>query len=51
MATLLPLMETADATFLSQTDECWKENIDWMLAQNLITKAPALDDVRVELAF
>ena len=51
MATLLPLMETADATFLSQTDECWQENIDWMLAQNLITKAPALDDVRVELAF
>ena len=51
MATLLPLMETADATFLSQTDECWQKNIDWMLAQNLITKAPALDDVRVELAF
>ena len=51
MATLLPLMETADAAFLSQTDECWQKNIDWMLAQNLITKAPALDDVRVELAF
>lgn len=51
MATLLPLMETADATFLSQTDECWQKNIDWMLAQNLIAKAPALDDVRVELAF
>ena len=51
MATLLPLMETADAAFLSQTDECWQENIDWMLAQNLITKAPALDDVRVALTF
>ena len=51
MATLLPLMETADATFLSQTDECWQKNIDWMLAQNLIAKAPALDDVRIELAF
>ena len=51
MATLLPLMETADAAFLSQSDECWQENIDWMLAQNLITKAPALDDVRVDLTF
>ena len=51
MATLLPLMETADAAFLSQTDECWQENIDWMLAQNLIAKAPALDDVRVALTF
>ena len=28
--TLLPLMETADAAFLSQTEQCWQENIDWM---------------------
>ena len=29
--TLLPLMETEDAKFLSQTrDKCWQENIDWM---------------------
>ena len=36
---LLPLMETADAKFLSQTDDCWQENIDWMLETGLIDKA------------
>ncbi len=49
--TLLPLMETADAKFLFQSDACWQENIDWMLAQGLIDSAPALDDVRVNLDF
>ena len=48
---LLPIMETADAKFLSQSDACWQENIDWMLAQCLISSAPALDDVRVNLDF
>lgn len=48
---LLPIMETADAKFLSQSDACWQENIDWMLAQGLISSAPALDDVRVNLDF
>ncbi|MBQ2888373.1 MAG: ABC transporter substrate-binding protein, partial [Firmicutes bacterium] len=43
MAVLLPMMENADAAFLSQSDKCWQENIDWMLAQGLITKAVALD--------
>ncbi|MBQ3200028.1 MAG: ABC transporter substrate-binding protein [Firmicutes bacterium] len=51
MAVLLPMMENADAAFLSQSDKCWQENIDWMLAQGLITKAVALDDVRVNLEF
>ena len=51
IATLLPMMETADAGFLSQSDECWQENIDWMLSQGLIDAAPALDDVRVNLDF
>ena len=51
MEVLLPMMETADATFLSQSDECWQENIDWMLEQGLITEAVALDEVRVNLAF
>lgn len=51
MATLLPMMETEKAVFLSQSDECWQENIDWMLSQGLIDNAPALDDVRVNLAF
>lgn len=51
MATLLPLMETETAKFLSQSDACWQENIDWMLSQGLIETAPALDDVRAELDF
>ena len=48
---LLPIMETEDAQFLSQSDECWQENIDWMLEQGLISSAPSLDDVRVNLDF
>lgn len=51
METLLPMMETAEASFLSQSDECWQENIDWMSAQGLIDSKPALDDVRVNLEF
>lgn len=49
MEVLLPMMETEDAAFLSQSDECWQENIDWMLSQGLIETEVALDDVRVIL--
>ena len=48
---LLPMMETADAAFLSQSDECWQENIDWMLEQGLISETVALDEVRVNLDY
>ena len=48
---LLPMMETADADFLSQSDECWQENIDWMLQQDLISETVALDEVRVNLEY
>lgn len=51
METLLPMMETAEAPFLSQSDACWQENIAWMLSQGLIDTAPALDEVRVNLEF
>ena len=51
MEVLLPMMETADASFLSQSDECWQENIDWMLEQGLISETVALDEVRVNLDF
>ena len=51
METLLPMMETAEATYRSQSDACWQENIDWMLSQGLIEKAVSLDDVRVNLEF
>lgn len=51
MATLLPLMETETVGFLSQSDACWQENIDWMLDSGLIDGAVSLDDVRVNLEF
>ncbi len=49
--TLLPLMETADAAFLSQSDACWQENIDWMLKTGLIDKSVELDQVRRNIEF
>lgn len=49
METLLPLMENSKAAFLSQSDECWQENIDWMLEQGLIDQAVSPDDVRINL--
>ena len=51
MEVLLPMMETADAAFLSQSDECWQENIDWMLEQGLISETVALDEVRINLEY
>lgn len=51
METLLPMMETVDASFLSQSDECWKENIEWMLSQGLIDESVDLDEVRVNLEY
>ena len=51
MEVLLPMMETAEAAFLSQSDECWRENIGWMLEQGLIDRAPELDEVRVNIPF
>lgn len=50
-AALLPLMETSDAEFLSQSDDCWDENIDWMLKSGLIDKSVAADDVRANIEF
>ena len=49
LETLLPLMENADAPFLSQSAACWQENVDWLLDQGLIDEAPALDELYVEL--
>ena len=49
MDTLLPMMETADAPFLSQSAECWQENVDWLLSEGLIDEAPALDELYVDL--
>ena len=49
MDTLLPMMETADAPFLSQSADCWQENVDWLLSEGLIDEAPALDQLYVDL--
>ena len=49
LETLLPLMETDEAPFLSQSEACWQENVDWLLEQGLIDEALALDDLYVEL--
>ena len=47
--TLLPLMETADAPFLTQTAENWQANIDWMLENGLITHPVEPSQVMAEL--
>lgn len=51
MEILLPLMETENAEFLSQSDECWQENIDWMRSQGLIHQDITVDEVRVNLVY
>ena len=49
--TLLPLMETSDAPFLSQTEKCWQENIDWMDDEGLISAKPAVTEVMATIDF
>lgn len=48
---LLPIMETADAPFLSQTAASWQENIDWMLKEGLIEHEVKPEDVMAEIEF
>ena len=49
--TLLPLMETADAPFLSQSESCWQENIDWMYEEGLISSKPDVSEVMETIAY
>ena len=49
--TLLPLMETADAPFLSQSESCWQENIDWMYDEGLISTKPDVSEVMATIAY
>lgn len=49
--TLLPLMETADAPFLSQTEACWQENINWMYDEGLISEKPDVSEVMASIEF
>ena len=46
---LLPLMETADAAFLSQDAAVWQENIDWLYETGMIDSTFAPEDVMVDL--
>lgn len=48
---LLPLMETADAAFLTQTEACWQQNIDWMYEEGLISAKPELSDVMAVIEY
>ncbi len=51
MEVLLPKMESDEVPFLSQSDDCWQKNIDWLLSQGLIKQTVSLDDVRVNIPF
>lgn len=50
-AVLLPMMETAQAPFLSQTAQCWQENIDWMYDRGLIDNKIEVTDVLAQIDF
>ena len=47
--TLLPRMEQDGKPFLSQTEACWQENIEWMLDRKLIDRKPEVSEVMADL--
>ena len=49
MKTLLPLMENDAAPFLSQTEEAWQRNVDWLYEQGMITEKPPVADLMAVL--
>lgn len=49
--TLLPLMETDKAPFLSQTAENWQANIDWMYNAGLIKQKIAVSEVMAKIDY
>ena len=49
--TLLPVMETENAEFLSQSDEVWQKNIDWMLEAGLIDNSVEVSDVTANIEY
>lgn len=50
-AVLLPVMETNDAAFLSQTEDVWQMNIDWMYDEGLISTKPAYADLVANIEY
>lgn len=49
MNVLLPAMETEDAPFLSQTEDVWQADIDWLMENGLMDNEIAVSDVMVDL--
>ena len=43
--TLLPVMETENAKFLSQDKAVWEENINWLLQQGILENPVSAEDV------
>ena len=50
MQTLLPMMETDEAAFLSQSEACWQENIDWLYDSDMIETKVETADVMADLS-
>ena len=46
---LLPRMEMEGAPFGTQTEENWKENIDWMYEHGLIERVPEVSEIMKDL--
>lgn len=49
--TLIPLMETEDAEFLSQDEEVWQNNIDWLKEVGLLKKSFDAKEILVDLDY
>ena len=50
MQTLLLMMETDEAAFLSQSEACWQENIDWLYDSGMIETKVETADVMADLS-
>lgn len=49
LETLLPLMTSADAPFLSQSETVWQNNIEWLKQEGLIDRRIQVSDVMAEI--
>jgi len=45
MNMLLPLMENEQSAFLSQNDEIWQKNVDWLYSEGLIKAKPEISEL------
>lgn len=48
---LLPVMASDSAAFLSQSEDVWQANVDWMYDQGLISAKPAYADLVADIAY